>query len=31
VGEVVAGLTQIEGRRRGAFHEYLDNFARDVK
>jgi len=31
VGEVAAGLTQMEGRRRGAFHEYLDRFARDVK
>ena len=31
MGDVVAGLTQIEGRRRGAFHEYLDQFARDVK
>ena len=31
VGEVAAGLTQMEGRRRGAFHEYLDQFARDVK
>ena len=29
--EVVTGLTQIEGRRRGAFHEFLDMVARDLK
>lgn len=31
VHEVVAGLTRVEGRRRGAFHEFLDQLARDVK
>ena len=31
MGDVVAGLTAIEGRRRGAFHELLDQIARDVK
>ena len=31
VGEVAAGLTQMEGRRHGAFHEYLDRVARDLK
>lgn len=31
MGDVVAGLTATEGRRRGAFHEHLDAFARDVK
>ncbi len=31
VSEVVAGLTQIEGRRRSAFHEYLDKVAREVR
>jgi len=31
VGEVAAGLTQMEGRRHGAFHDYLDQIARDLK
>ena len=31
VDEVVAGITAMEGRRRGAFHEYLDQIARDLK
>ncbi len=31
VGEVAAGLTQMEGRRHGAFHEHLDRIARDLK
>jgi len=31
VGEVAAGLTQMEGRRHGAFHEHLDRVARDLK
>jgi hypothetical protein len=31
VGEVLAGLTQIEGRPRSAFHEHLDRVAREVR
>lgn len=31
VAEVANGLTQIEGRRHGAFHEHLDRVARDLK
>lgn len=31
MGEVVAGLTAVEGRRMGAFHEFLDRVAREVK
>jgi hypothetical protein len=31
VREIVAGLTQIEGRRKSAFHEYLDKVAREVR
>ena len=29
--EIVAGLTHMEGERRGAFHEYLDKVSRDLK
>lgn len=28
--DVMDGLTHMEGRRRSAFHEYLDKFARDI-
>jgi len=31
VREVLGGLTQVEGRRRSAFHEYLDRVARDLR
>ena len=31
VRTVLDGLTQVEGRRRSAFHEYLDKVARDLR
>lgn len=31
LGEVVEGLTRVEGERLGAFHEYLDRVSRDVR
>ncbi len=31
VQEVISGLTQVEGRRKSAFHEYLDKVAREVR
>lgn len=31
IRQVLDGLTEIEGRRRSAFHEYLDRVARDLR
>jgi len=31
VRTVLDGLTEVEGRRRSAFHEYLDRVARDLR
>jgi hypothetical protein len=31
VEEVIGGLTRVEGGRRGAFHEYLDQASRDMR
>ncbi|MFQ6106936.1 MAG: DNA double-strand break repair nuclease NurA [Thermoplasmata archaeon] len=31
IDEVIAGLTHVEGERRGAFHEYLDQASRDMR
>lgn len=31
VDEIVGGLTHIEGERRGAFHEYLDQASRELR
>jgi hypothetical protein len=28
---VISGLTNLDGRRRGAFHEYIDKVCREVK
>ena len=28
---ILDGLTQVEGRKRSAFHEYLDKVARDLR
>jgi tRNA G37 N-methylase Trm5 len=31
VRTVLDGLTEVEGRKRSAFHEYLDKVARDLR
>jgi hypothetical protein len=31
IGDVLAGLTQVEGRKRGSFHNRLDAIAREVR
>src|SRR2546428_11364372 len=31
VRTILDGLTQVEGRKRSAFHEYLDKVARDLR
>lgn len=31
VEEIIGGLTHVEGERRGAFHEYLDQASRDLR
>ena len=31
VRTVLGGLTEVEGRKRSAFHEYLDRLSRDLR